>query len=90
LKSKKIELNTFNSVARLKRKALSCPEAKETVGAIVDLNLGPIKVQFVKIADVLSVPLVTVPPALLSDSKPSEVEIEGLSAIAGSLTPKPN
>ena len=45
---------------------------------------------FVNIAEVVSKPADdAVPAALLSDSKLSEVETEGLSAIEGSLTIKP-
>ena len=82
---------TFNCVALLKRKALSCPEATVEVGDKVARNEGPTAVIFVNIAEVLSKPdAEAVPPGLLSDSNPSELETDGLSAIDGSLTAKAN
>ena len=90
LKSIKIELYTFNCVALLKRNALSCPTANVVVGAKVARKDGPTEVIFVNIAEVVSKPVPeAVPAALLSDSKLSEVETDGLSAIDGSLTINP-
>ena len=62
------------------------PEASAPPSGKESLYEGPIKVQLVKIALVAGV--ASVPAALLSDSKPSEVETAGASAICGSLIAK--
>ena len=70
---------TFNSDLLLICNALAYPGAK-----VPKLRFtGPTDVIFEKIAEVLTLfgaPIGSIPPALLSDSNPSEVEIAGMSA----------
>ena len=84
-KSMKIELYNFKAVFLLNRAPRRYPGA--IVFPLFPRN-GPIAVMLEKIGEVCGVE--AEPDASLSDSKPSEVETDGLSARFGSRTINPN